>query len=140
MLIDNLKAVIHQKEPKEFRKFGLTIGIFLLLVGLLLMYLSSDITYYFIVGGSVFTGLAFLFPVLLRPFFVIWMAFGTVMGFFMTRVLLIFIYFLIFTPIGFFLRIFNVKLLDEKIDTNQKSYWIKKDAGIYNPASSEKQY
>ncbi len=53
------------------------------------------------------------------------------------KILMFFIYFLIFTPIGFFIRIIGNDLLRLKFSSNIKTYWIKR---IKILSSMNKQY
>lgn len=62
----------------------------------------------------------------LFPLQKVWMAFACVMGFIMSRILLSLLYFIILTPIALIGRFLNKEFLQEKIDKNCDSYWIKR--------------
>jgi hypothetical protein len=68
------------------------------------------------------TGL--VLPSLLKPVYKVWMALSVVMGFIMTKVIMVIIFYLIVTPIGLIASLTGNKFLDMKIDKNAKSYWI----------------
>lgn len=53
-----------------------------------------------------------------------WMGLGAVLNWINTKVLLVLIFFLLFTPCGIVLRILKVDLLDRRIEKNKNSYWI----------------
>ena len=50
------------------------------------------------------------------------------MGWINTRILLLAIFYLLFTPIGIGIKLFGVDLLERKIDKNKDSYWKKRDS------------
>lgn len=140
MFVDELKIIFQKKDVKEFRKFGVSVGSFLLVLGLIFAFIPFDHATFPIVAGCTFLLFGFLFPVLLKPFYIIWMSFGAIMGFFVTFLLLILLYYLVFTPVGIVLRILNVKLLEQNIEPNAESYWKMRQEKTYDPVRSEKQY
>jgi hypothetical protein len=68
------------------------------------------------------------------------MGLAVIMGHMMSRIILSLMFFLIFTPVGLFLRVFRKDILKEKIDVNADSYWIKRENKPYNPKRAEQQY
>lgn len=140
MLEQEIKHIAKTTESKEFRKFGLTIGIFLLLIGgILFLKGNSNFKVVMLIGGG-FCGFALVLPILLRPFFIIWMSFATMLGFIMTRVILSIVYYILFFPIGLVLRLSGKHQSQEDIDKNAESYWILRDKKEYHPSDSEKQF
>lgn len=61
-------------------------------------------------------------------------------GWFNTRIILIFIYFLVLTPIAILMKIFGKDFLDVKIDKNADSYWVKRTVPILSKEQLEKQF
>ncbi len=139
-MINDIRAVLAVNDSKEFRKFGLTIGVFLILLGLIFIRYSPE--YY---QSVLYTGIGFLcfgliLPSILRPFFVVWMTIAALLGYIMTRIILSIIYFLIFTPVSIFFRITGKKLLESNINPEVTSYWKVRPSIPYSRDSSEKQY
>lgn len=58
------------------------------------------------------------------------MKFAAVLAWVNTRLILIVMFYMVFTPIGFVMRIFGSDQLGLKIEKEKESYWIKKDAKI----------
>jgi len=135
--IQGLKA---RCTSKELRKFGLTIGIFLALLAGLLFWKEKPASVYvaYIAGAFLLPGL--LAPMMLKPIFIGWMSFAIVMGFFMTRVILFVLFSLVFAPAGIVLRILGKDILNQKIDRQTDSYWIKRERKAFDPAHAENQY
>lgn len=117
----------HIKETKkDLRKFGLTVGIVLAVVGIILFYFEKPSAIYFTVIGGLLILLGILFPQMLKPFNKVWMGLAIVLGFIMSRVILTTLFYLVITPIGFLAKIFGKKFMDLKYDRSSKTYWEKR--------------
>ncbi len=138
MRLDEIKSIKGTKP--ELRKFGLTIGIFLLILAGWLFWKQRPSFPYFAYagGGLVLAGL--ILPVLLKPIYKMWMSFAVVMGFIMTRVILTVIYFGMFTPMALAAKLLGKDLLDEKWDKKAGTYWVKRPATPYDPKSAENMF
>jgi uncharacterized protein involved in cysteine biosynthesis len=129
-------------DRKNLRKFGITMGIAFLVITLfiLIRHRSSILPASFI--SLIFFASAFGMPVLLKPIYIIWMRFAFMLSWINTRLILIIIFYLIFTPVGLIIRLFGFDLLDRRIERDKYSYWTKKDKKIFYPSTSsyEKQF
>jgi hypothetical protein len=132
--INNIKS-----DKKELKKFGVSIGIFLLIVGIILLVYSKPSYPYFLTAGGVLIAAAYIFPIILFPFQKGWMALAVVLGFIMTRVILSILFYLIITPINFISKLFKKDFLNLKIEKEKKSYWNLREIE-YEKSSTEKQY
>lgn len=139
MLRQEITALWKEHGTAEFRKFGRTMGMFLILLGLILCYFSSQSATWLNALGAMLLILSALSPVLLKPLYSIWMSFATLLGFIMTRIILGAIFFLIFAPVGLVFRLLRKDHLDESIDPRAETYWITRKAVPYEPGMSEKQ-
>jgi hypothetical protein len=133
--IKNLKAT-----TKELRKFGLTIGIFLLgLAGFLFWKQRPSFSAFAFFGGS-FVLTALSAPALLKPIYKLWMSFALVMGFIMTRVILTILFFGVFTPFALAAKLLGKDLLDEHWDKKAATYWVKRPAIPHDANSAENMF
>jgi len=139
MLRNELSMLRIDHGLSEFRKFGRTMGIFLIILGLILCYISSSYTTPLLTIGSALLLAGVFYPVILKPFYVLWMSFAVSLGYFMTRFILGAIFFLIFSPVGLVFRLIRKDHLDEAIDPDADSYWKKREAIPYEPGMSDKQ-
>ncbi|MBC8375074.1 MAG: hypothetical protein H8E26_03445 [FCB group bacterium] len=139
MLNQELKLIWTGTDHGEFRKFGKTMGVFLMLLGLVIYFLSLNYALPLVSIGAIILLLGLLVPSLLKPLFIIWMSLALILGFIMTRIILGLIFFLIFSPIGLVFRLIKKDHLDEAIDTDAASYWRIRDSKPYEPGMSEKQ-
>ncbi|MBN2281123.1 MAG: hypothetical protein JXQ65_11125 [Candidatus Marinimicrobia bacterium] len=140
MLKDELNHIIKTGDSRTFRKFEITMGVFLLVLGGFLLMKSKSGYLYLIISGGLFLVCALVVPRALKWVYVLWMGLAALLGWFMTRVILSLIFYLVFFPVGTILRMAGKKLLQEKIDPEAESYWIKREKRAYNPVDSEKQY
>lgn len=138
MLLAEIKSIKSTKP--ELRKFGLTIGIFLLVIAAFLFWKQRPSFLYFAYIGGGFALLGLAVPILLKPIYKVWMSFAVVMGFIMTRVILTVLYFGMFTPIALLTKLLGKDLLEERWDKNAATYWVKRPATKFDPKSAENMF
>ena len=134
-MIEEIKNIKTNKE--EIRKFGFLIGGVLIAISIFMLW--KALTYYqlVLIIGISFILLGLIIPIILKPIYIAWMTFATILGWIMTRVILAILFYLIVTPIGLIARIFGVKFLDLSWNDNVKSYWNKRGGSI---SDIEKQF
>ncbi len=124
----------------DVRKFGVTIGIVLLLLAGFLFWKEKLSAMYFGGAGVLFAGVTWLLPGLMRPIYRGWMAFAVVMGFVMTRVILTALFFGMFTPIALVMKLLRKDPLHERFDKQADTYWLKREPKKYEPQASERMF
>ena len=134
------------KSDKEFktelpsnRKFGFFFTV-VFLVASAYFYIKANT-----IGLYTFGGLAIIFLLitiikaeLLLPLNKLWMSLGHLIGMFVSPIVLGLIFFGIFTPIGFMMRIFGRDELQLKF-REKSSYWIKRETEL-DPNSLKNQF
>jgi len=125
---------------KDIRIFGITMGIILLIIAAFLFLKEKESFQLFIYIAGSFISLGFLIPIILKPIYLVWMIFAVILGWFMTRVIISLLYYIIITPIGLFLRIIGKDLLDLKEKKNKKSYWNIRNSEDEQNQNYEKQF
>ena len=78
---------------------------------------------------SIFLAITFLIlglmnSKLLTPLNILWYKFGMFLGSIVAPIIMGFVFYLVVTPTGFFMKIRNKDLLNMKFDNKKKSYWI----------------
>jgi hypothetical protein len=117
-----------KSEPRDLRKFGITMGItFAVLGGLLVWRGHWQPKYFFWIAGA-FMVLGLAVPVVLRPVQRAWMAFAIVLGWVMTRVILVVLFYVGITPIALIARLVGKRFLDLGFEPARASYWITRPA------------
>ena len=124
MLIEEIKNIKSSK--KDLRQFGLTVGIAFCLLGLLLLWRKKEYYSYFFIISATLVSFGLFFPTLLKPIQKAWMTLAVILGWIVTRIILIILFYLVVTPIGILSRLFGKDLLNLKLDKKANSYWIKK--------------
>jgi len=132
---------IPELDKKGLRDFGITTGaIIIVLFGLIFPWLFSGIkllhTYDFwgllnpprtgpqwafgLGGLLIVWGL--IAPNSLGPVYNVWMRFGLMMSGIMTPLIMGIVFYLLFAPVGFFMRLFGKDPMDRSLDENMDSY------------------
>ncbi len=125
-------------DKKSLRKFGITMGIAFLVITLLMLIRHRHSFVPASIISALFFFFAFLLPLALKPLYIFWMKLALVLGWINTRIILIIIFYLLFTPVGLIMRLFRADLLDRKIDRNRDSYWKKREKKVFNPTDYER--
>ena len=124
---------------KDIRSFGITFGIILLVISLLLFYYDNETYKNVAIIAVIFIGFGLIIPILLKPIYIIWMIFAVILGWVMTRFILSIIFYLVMTPIGLITRFLGEDFLAlKKIDSS--SYWNQRDSRIEKSQDYEKQF
>ena len=129
------------KEDKTtLRKFGTTVGTVLLIVGIVLYLTGKSSSVVF--GGIGFLLILFglILPSILKPLNKIWMTLAVILGWFMSRLILFILFYIVITPIGFFLKLMGKDFLRLKFDKNSKSYWETREKKITEQIDYERQF
>lgn len=122
MIIEEIKNI--KGDKSDWKKFGMAMGIILSIIGFFLLWKKNSCYEYSLFLAAVFFILGLVLPNALKSVYKAWMAMAVVMGFIMTGVIMVIIFYLIVTPIGFIASMTGKKFLDMKIDKSAKSYWI----------------
>jgi len=138
MIIEEIKNI--KSEKSDWKKFGITMGVILTLIGLYMFWKNNNYFEYFFFVAVVFFILGLILPAALKYVYKAWMSLAVVMGFIMTRVIMVIIFYLLVTPIGLIASISGKKFLDMKIDRHAKSYWLTRDKLKKVKADYERQF
>lgn len=79
------------------------------------------------------------FP-LLKRVYDLWMIVARFIGHVFLNIILILVFYLIFTPIGFFMRLFKKDFLELTIEADKDSYWNKRDQEPFDPQKYTMQF
>jgi hypothetical protein len=124
-MIEELRNIKSSKQ--ELRKFGFTVGIVLIVLGGLFWWRGKEFYVYILAAGGLLLFFGWVWPVVLKPIQKVWMTLAIVLGWFMTRVILSVLFYLVFVPIGRIARLFGKDFLNLTLDSSAESYWIVKD-------------
>ena len=137
-MIDEIKNIKCGKT--DLRKFGITIGILLMVIGGLLFWKEKDSFQLWINSGIILFVAGIAIPTILKPVYWVWMIFATILGWFMTRMILSLLFYGIFTPIGLISRLFGKQFIELKWNKKDSTYWNYRTYGIFEKEKYEKQF
>ena len=120
-MLEEIKNI--KSEKSDLRKFGITIGVILLIIAGFLFWKEKESSQILLTFGVTLCILGIVIPFILKPIYWVWMIFATILGWIMTRVILSLLFYIIFTPIGLIPRFFGKQFLELKWDKSKISYW-----------------
>ena len=120
-MLEELKNI--KSEKSDLRKFGLTVGIVLMIIAGLLFWKEKESSQIFFGVGAIILLTTITIPVILKPVYSIWMVLGIIIGWIMTRIILSLLFYIILTPIGLVLRLFGKQVLELRWNKSEQSYW-----------------
>jgi hypothetical protein len=124
---------------KDCRNLGLIFLAALLILAGVLYWNHIGYWRHSLIAGACFGLLGLAAPGILKPLHRVWMTFALVMGWFMARILLALLFYLVVTPIGLVMRLLGKDLLDRRM-ADRKSYWHRRPAGEYRAKQTEKMF
>ena len=120
-MLEEIKNI--KSEKSDLRNFGITVGIILLIISGFLFWKEKESFQIFLAIGITLFLAAIALPSVLKPVYWIWMIFAIILGWFMTRVILSLLFYVVFTSIGLTLRFFGKQFLELRWDKSKESYW-----------------
>ena len=120
-MLEEIKNI--KSEKNDLRKFGITIGVILLIIAGFLFWKEKESFQILLTFGITLCILGIAIPFILKPIYWVWMIFATILGWIMTRVILSLLFYIIVTPIGLIPRFFGKQFLELQWDKSKESYW-----------------
>ena len=108
------------------RSFGVVFFVVFLAISLWPLTSDNNIRIWSLIISFIFLALGLINSIFLSPLNKLWFKFGIFLGKFMSPLIMAVIFFIVVTPIGLIMRIFNKDLLKLKFNKD-KTYWITKD-------------
>src|SRR5436309_1127614 len=109
MIVAEIKQL--KTGPRDLRKFGLTVGGVLLLLGIWFLFRHKAHYPWFVYPGCVLMALGLALPGSLKHLYIGWMTLALILGFIVSTVLLTGFFYVVMTPIGLAARCFGKDFL-----------------------------
>ena len=124
-----------------FRKFGLVLALVTFALAFVSIWRSRDnlVIPLFSLSGLFFV-ISLVYPAALSPLHWIMLKIAGYMGWINTRIILVLVYYLIFTPVALLFRLLGKDPLRRKFDRSAESYWIRREGKRKDAAHYERQY
>jgi len=117
---------------RKLRKFGLTVGTVLLILGTVSWYRGGVYLPPILLGaGGGLLVFGLILPQALRPVEKAWMTMAMGLAWVNTRILLTLLFYVVFAPVGLMMRMLRDPL-NRKFPDDSRSYWIRRD--VKSPA------
>ena len=107
------------------KSFGIVFFVFFLIIGLYPLINEGNIRIWSIVISIIFLILGLINSQILTPLNILWFKFGMLLGKFVSPIVMGLVFFLVVTPTGLIMKLFNKDLLKLRKNKNS-SYWIKR--------------
>ena len=138
MLREEIKNIKSTKS--DLRKFGLVVGGVFFAIGCLFWWFQKAPAPYFLIFGAALVTSGLIVPGALLPLQKVWMTFGVIMGWFMTRVILCILFYIAFTITGVVARCVGKQFLELKPQHTRKSFWHRRERKEIDKESYERQF
>ena len=107
------------------RSFGIVFFVVFLLIAFYPLLQGNDLRIWSLITSLIFLTLGLLNSKILTPLNKMWFKLGLFLGKIISPLIMGIIFFIVVTPIGIIMRLFNKDLLNLKYN-KEKSYWIKR--------------
>jgi len=136
----SIPKINNSQSAGQLRKFAITMASVLALIAILLLYSRKGSCAYLFLLSLVFLLFGVLAPACLKPVYKLWMALSSIMGWFVTRLILCTLFYLVLTPIGLLAKLFGKSFLGLKIDPDADTYWVLRKNSQPEKPDYEKQF
>jgi len=138
---EEIKAVYREPSSRDLNILALLFLVIPLLIGAYLLWRKGAPSGYVWIAAGLALSLCRLAPPLFKLIYRFWIGFSVVVGYFISRVLLTLVFFLVILPTGLIMRLVGKDPMERKMDPNAPSYWIKKEEQTdYSVERYEKQF
>ncbi len=122
------------------RAFGLVLGIFFVILGVWPIFRGGPLRLSALAAGGIILSLAAFLPVLLHPFNRLWIRLGRLLAMVTNPIIMGILFYVLFTPFAFFLRLAGKDPLRLKFDRNADTYWMNRRPAGPLPETMRNQY
>jgi len=138
----NIREDIQQlkTDARTLRKFGLLVGGVFAAFGVLFLLRHKGHYPYFLWPGAGLMVLGAVLPRMLKWVYLAWMGLAIVIGFCMAHAILVLLFYLVITPVGWAARLVGRDFLQRELDPSRASYWLPRERRERTPSEYEKQY
>ena len=125
---------------KNLRNFGLIFAFLLTLIASYLLWRGKDNAEILFILSAVFLLSSLALPKILIPIYKPWMFIALAIGWFITRIIIIVLFYVVVTPIGVIMRLVKKDFLSLEFNDNIDSYWVRKKIVKFDKSKYENQY
>lgn len=138
MLINDIRNIKSGK--KDLRNFAIVIGAALAIIGTILLLKKNSAFLYLFIASGIILLFGFFIPFVLKPLQKAWMTLAVIMGWFVSRIILVILFFVILTPISLIARLFRKQFLNISMKEVKDSYWHIREKREQSVTNYERQF
>ena len=138
MLIDDIWNIKSGK--KDLRNFAIVIGAALAIIGTILLLKKNSAFLYLYIAAGIILLLGFFIPFVLKPLQKAWMILAVIMGWFVSRIILVILFFVILSSISLIARLFRKQFLNTSMKEVKDSYWHIREKKKFIESDYERQF
>ncbi|MBI4965205.1 MAG: hypothetical protein HY913_18160 [Desulfomonile tiedjei] len=124
---EEIRAVSGEPTSKDL---NLLAGLFLVIptaIGCYLAFWKGSWNGYVWIAAGIALAVTRLIPPLFKAIYRLWLGFSVVLGYFISRIILTIVFFIVLMPTGLIMRIVGKDPMERKIDPAASSYWRRKE-------------
>ena len=122
------------------RSFGLVFTGFCAIVAAAQFWLGHGHAWGWLAASLAFAGTTLVYSRALHPLNILWFKFGMLLHMIVSPVVLGIMFFAVFTPIGWYMRLAGKRPLNLRFDAAAQSYWIHRQPPAPTPGSFDRQF
>ena len=114
-----------EKQPtvSEVRHFIFILSGILVIFALYPVLKSGTVRYWIMVPALVLMVAVIVRPQWIKPLYITWIALGDLIGSIISKIILLILFYCIFTPVSLFLKLLKKDPLHKTIDNTAETYW-----------------
>jgi len=122
------------------RSFGWVFTVFCAIVAAIQFWLGHGAAWGWLIASAAFAGTTLVYSRALRPLNILWFKFGMLLHLVVSPVVLGIMFFAVFTPIGWLMRLSGKRPLSLRFDAAAQSYWVQRRPPSPPPGSFDQQF
>jgi hypothetical protein len=122
------------------RNFGIVFTLFCAIVAGVQFWFGNSAAWGWLIAAAAFAGVTLAYSRALRPLNILWFKFGLLLHHVVSPVILGVMFFAVFTPIGWWMRLAGKRPLHLRYDPAAASYWIERKPPAPPPGSFDRQF
>jgi hypothetical protein len=137
---DEIQTIYREPTNRDLNILAILFFVLPSAIGLVWVFWKGSQSGYYWIAAGIALALCRAVPPLFRWIHRVWISFSVILGYFISRILLTIIFFVVIIPTGFLMRLFGKDPMDRKLDPAEETYWIKREVEQPDPERYERQF
>lgn len=137
---DEIRTIYREPTNRDLNILAILFLVLPSVVGLVWLFWKGSQSGYYWIAAGIALALCRSVPPLFRGIYRVWISLSVILGYFISRILLTIIFFVVIIPTGFLMRLFGKDPMDRKLEPAAETYWIKREDEQPDLERYEKQF